>query len=102
MSKNVKPVLEQDYVYNADGTGEFRSVNVSLGITEMEEIVTLKSEQNMTFGEVERVLVGFEEDIMARMGMKLEGSYPARLEYKGKVFKIAFGDNRNVKGIVPL
>ena len=97
-----KTVLEQEYVYEADGTGDFRSVQVSLGLTDMEEIVTLKPQQNMTYSEVERVLLGFEADVLKKMQMELSGSYPARLEYKGKTFKIAFDDRRNVKGIVAL
>jgi ATP phosphoribosyltransferase regulatory subunit HisZ len=56
----------------------------------------------MTLAEVERVLLDFEVDVLKTMQMKLEGSYPARLDYKGKVFKIAFDDKHNVKGIVPL
>jgi hypothetical protein len=97
-----KSVLEQEYVYQADGSGDYCIAHVSLDITEMEEIVTIKPQQNMTFSEVERVLHGFEEDVLNKMQMELTGSYPARLEYKDKVFKIAFDDNHNVKGIVPL
>lgn len=97
-----RPILEQEYVYTNDGTGEYSVVRVSLDITEMEEIITIKPQQNMTLAEVERVLHGFEEDILQRMQMKLSGSYPARLDYKGKIFKIAFDHNHNVKGIVPL
>jgi hypothetical protein len=99
---SVKPVLEQEYVYNADETGDFRVVRISLDVTEMKEIVTLKPQENMSFAEVERVLTGFEEDVLKKMQMKLEGSYPARLEYKGKVFKIAFDEEHNVKGIINL
>jgi len=99
---SVKPILEQEYVYQADGTHDYCVVQVSLDVTEMEEIVTLKPEQNMTFSEVERVLLGFEADILNKMQMKLEGSYPARLQYKGKTFKIAFDDAHNVRGIIPL
>ncbi|MCL2386112.1 MAG: hypothetical protein FWC89_01045 [Defluviitaleaceae bacterium] len=98
----VRPVLEQEYVYTADVSGEYCVVRVSLDVTEMEEIVTLKPEQNMTLAEVERVLVGFEADVLSSMKMKLEGSYPALLDYKGKVFKIAFDQMHNVKGIVPV
>lgn len=98
----IKPVLEQEYVYKEDGSDEFCVVRVSLDITEMEEIVTLRPEQNMTLAEVERVLHGFEADILRKMQMKLEGSYPARLDYKDKIFKIAFDDKHNVKGIFPL
>lgn len=98
----IKPVLEQEYVYQSDGSGEYCVVRVSLDITEMEEIVTLKPQQNMTLAEVERVLLGFEADILREKQMKLEGSYPARLDYKGKIFKVAFDNRHNVKGIVPL
>jgi hypothetical protein len=98
----VKPILEQEYVYEADGTGEYCVVNVSLDVTEMEEIVTLKPQQNMTLGEVERVLLGFEKDILNKMQMKLEGNYPARLNYKGHMFKIAFDNKHNVKGVEKL
>jgi hypothetical protein len=98
----VKPILEQGMVYTADGSGDFCVVRVSLDITEMAEIVTLKPTQNMTLAEVERVLLDFEADVLKTMQMKLEGSYPARLDYKGKVFKIAFDGNHSVKGIVPL
>ncbi|MCL2200293.1 MAG: hypothetical protein FWB80_15390 [Defluviitaleaceae bacterium] len=98
----VKSILEQEYVYEADNTGEYCVVNVSLDITEMEEIVTIKPQQNMTLPEVERVLLGFEADVLNKMQMKLSGSYPARLDYKGRVFKIAFDDSHKVKGIVPL
>jgi hypothetical protein len=102
MAAMTKSILTQEYVYEADVTGDFCNVMVSLDITEMEEIVTLKPQQNMTFAEVERVLLGFEEDVLNKMQMKLEGSYPARLEYKGKTFKIAFDDTHSVKGILPL
>jgi len=97
-----KTILEQEYVYQTDDTGEYCVVSVRLDITEMEEIVTLRPPQNMTFSEVERVLHGFEKDVLETMQMKLEGSYPARIEYKGKTFKIAFDNSHNVKGIVPL
>jgi len=97
-----KSVLEQEFVYNADTDGEFRVVRVSLDVTEMEEIITIRAEQNMTLSEVERVLKGFEEDILKKMQMKLDDNYPARLEYKGKVFKIAFDREHKVKGVVPL
>jgi hypothetical protein len=98
----VKPILEQEMVYTSDGSGDYCVVRVSLDITEMEEIVTLKPQQNMTLAEVERVLHDFEADVLKTMQMKLEGSYPARLDYKGKLFKIAFDDKHNVKGIVPM
>ncbi|MCL2225408.1 MAG: hypothetical protein FWB96_10635 [Defluviitaleaceae bacterium] len=97
-----KSILEQEYVYQADGSGDYCNVIVSLDVTEMEEIVTVRPQQNMTFAEVERVLLGFEADVLNMMDMQLEGSYPARLEYKNKIFKIAFDDQHNVKGIVPL
>ncbi|MCL1846048.1 MAG: hypothetical protein FWF77_09105 [Defluviitaleaceae bacterium] len=98
----IKPVLEQEYVYEADGTGEFCNVRVSLDVAEFEEIVTVRPTQNMSLGEIERVLLGFEADVLKRMQMKLEGNYPARLEYKDKIFKIAFDNKHNVKGIVEL
>ena len=97
-----KTIVDQERVYEADGSGDFCNVQVSLDITEREEIITLRPQQNMTFSEVERVLHEFETDVLKKMQMQLEGSYPARLEYKGKTFKIAFDDNRNVKGILPL
>jgi len=36
------------------------------------------------------------------MQMSLQGNYPARLNYKGNTFKIAFGPDHKVKGISPL
>ena len=93
-----KPILDQEYIYNADGTGEFRTVNIALELTEMEEIVTLKPQQNMTMGEIDRALKGFEEDILHRMQMRLGESHPVQLEYKGKIFKISF-ENGKVSGI---
>ena len=98
-NQGIKSVLEQEYVYQADETGEFLNAIVSLGVTERETLVTIRPKQNMTFAEVERVLLGFEADVLQRAKMKLEGSYPALLEYKGKTFKIAFDDKRNVKSI---
>ena len=89
-----KPILEQEYVYTSDGTDEFRHVNISLDVTEMEEIVTLKPEHNMTMGEIDRALKGFEEDVLQRMHMKLGESHPVQLEYKGKIFKISFTDGK--------
>ena len=102
MTKTIKPVIEQEYVYTSDSTGDYCVVRISLDVTEMEEIVTLKPQQNMSLSEVERVLHGFEDDVLKKMQMRLEGNYPARLDYKGSVFKIAFDDKHNVKGIVPL
>ena len=96
-----KPILEQEYVYTADGNDEFRTVRISLDVTEMEEIVTLKPEQNMTMGEIDRALKGFEEDILLRMQMKLGESHPVQLEYKGKNFKVSFTDGK-VSGITAL
>jgi two-component SAPR family response regulator len=98
-----KSVLEQEYVYNCDSTGDFRVVRVSLDVTEMQEIVTLKPQENMTFSEVERVLKGFEDDILKKMQMKLEENHPTRLDYKGRLFKITFdAKTRGVTGFVPL
>ena len=96
-----KPILEQEYVYTADGNDEFRTVNISLDVTEMEEIVTLKPQQNMTMSEIDRALKGFEEDILKRMQMKLAESHPVQLDYKGKIFKISFAGGK-VSGIAPL
>ena len=93
-------VLEQEYVYNADKTDDFRVVKVSLDVTEMEEIITIKTEENMTLSEVDRVLRGFESDVLSKMGITLDKDYPARLMYKGQISKIAFGDDHKVKGIV--
>ena len=93
-----KPILEQEYVYTSDASDEFRSVRISLDVTEMEEIVTLKPDQNMTMGEIDRALKGFEEDILQRMQMRLGESHPVQLEYKGKIFKISFSDGK-VSGI---
>ena len=98
----IKSILEQEYVYTSESTGEFETVSISLDVTEMEEIVTLKTQKNMTLTEVETVLHGFEADILSRMQMTLTGNYPARLDYKGRVFKIAFDENHKVKGIAPL
>ncbi|MCL2355810.1 MAG: hypothetical protein FWC70_01465 [Defluviitaleaceae bacterium] len=95
-------VLEQDYVYEEDGTGEFCVVRVSLGVAEFEEIVTLAPQTNMTLAEIERVLHGFEADVLKKMQMKLEGHYPARIKYDEKIFKIAFDNKHNVKGLVEL
>jgi len=98
----VKPILEQEYIYTADNTGEYRIVRISLDVTEMEEIVTLKPDQNMTMSEVERTLKDFEADVLNKMQMKLDENYPANLYYKGKTFKIAFDDKKKVKGLAPL
>ena len=98
----IKPVLEQEYVYTCDATGDYHTVRVSLDVTEMEEIVTLKPQQNMTMAEIERVLHGFERDVLATMQMKLEGNYPARLEYKGQMMRIGFNADHKVKGLSPL
>lgn len=95
-------VLEQEYVYNADKTGEFRVVKISLDVTETEEITTIKTEENMTLAEVDRVLHGFASDVLEPMGITLEGNYPARLMYRGKTFKIAFDEDNKVKGIAQL
>ena len=96
-----KPILEQEYVYTSDSGDEFRTVNISLDVTEMEEIVTLKPLQNMTMSEIDRALRGFEEDVLQRMQMRLGESHPVQLDYKGKLFKISFEDNK-VSGIAPL
>ena len=93
-----KPILQQEYIYEADGHEEFRTVIISLDITEMEEIVTLRPQQNMTMSEIDRALKGFEEDILNRMQMKLGESHPVQLEYKGRMFKISFS-NGKVSGI---
>ena len=95
------PILEQEYVYTSDSNEEFRTVVISLDVTEMEEIVTLKPQQNMTMTEIDRALKGFEEDILMRMQMRLAESHPVQLEYKGKIFKISF-DGGKVTGIAPL
>ena len=97
----VKPILEQEYVYTSDNGEEFRTVNISLDVTEMEEIVTLKPLQNMTMTEIDRALKGFEEDVLQRMQMRLGESHPVQLDYKGKLFKISFDDGK-VSGIAPL
>lgn len=94
-------VLEQEYVYNADKTEDFRVVRISIDVTEFEEIITIKTEENMTMNEIDRVLHGFEQDVLKAMDMSLEGNYPARLLYKGKLLKIAFGPDHKVKGIAP-
>ena len=94
-------VLEQEYVYTADKTDEFRTVRISLCVTEMNEIITIKTEENMTMGEVDRVLRGFEEDVLSGMDMELDPNYPAQLEYKGKTLRVVFGSNHKVKGIEP-
>ena len=96
-----KPILEQEYVYTSDNGEEFRTVIISLDVTEMEEIVTLKPLQNMTMTEIDRALKGFEEDVLQRMQMKLGESHPVQLDYKGKLFKISF-DGGKVSGIAPL
>ena len=98
----MKPILEQEYVYNADKTEEFRVVRISLDVTEMEEIITIKTEENMTLNEVDRVLHGFEADVLSRMDIKIDKDHPARLMYKGRTLKIDFDENHKVKGIVPL
>jgi len=98
----VKSILNQEYVYTADNTGDFRTVNISLDITEMTEIITLHPEQNMTMGEIDRALHGFEEDVLTRMQIKLGETHPVQLEYKGKKFKITFDGNRKVNGVAPL
>ena len=96
-----KPILEQEYIYTADGNDEFRTVIISLVLTEMQEIVTLKPQQNMTMSEIDRALKGFEEDILQRMQMKLGESHPVQLEYRGKLFRISF-ENGKVSGIAPI
>jgi len=97
-----KTILEQQYVYESDETGEYCTADVILDITEMNEIVTIKPQQNMTLAEIGRVLHGFEADVLKKMHMKLDATYPAQLEYKNQAFKIAFDENHNVKGITPL
>lgn len=89
-----KSILQQEYVYEADGHEEFRQVIISLDVTEMEEIVTLRPQQNMTMTEIDRALKGFEEDILKRMQMRLGESHPVQLEYKGRMFKIAFSGGK--------
>ena len=95
-------VLEQEYVYTSDKGDEFRVVNISLGVTEMEEIITVKAEERMTLTELDRCLRGFESDVLSRMDITLDENYPARIEYQGKMLKIAFDEDHKVKGLVPL
>ncbi|MCL2049270.1 MAG: hypothetical protein FWG87_11150 [Defluviitaleaceae bacterium] len=102
MSEKKSTVLTQEYVYVSEGSGEYCNASVSLDAIDTGQVVTIKPEQSMSFGEIEQVLYDFEADILKKMNMKLSGQYPARLDYNGEIFKIAFDDSHNVKGIVEL
>ena len=97
----MKQVLEQEYVYNADVTEDFRVVRIALGVTEMKEFITIKTDEEMTLNEIDRVLRGFEADVLKRMDITLDENYPALLERQGKLQKIVFGEDHKVKGLAP-
>ena len=97
-----KPMLEQEYVYTVNNTGEYRSVLVTLEVTGESEVLTIKSKnpESMTLEELDRVLIGFEEDVLSKMKMSIQDSYEVRLDQGGNLYKVNFQYHRTVKSLL--
>jgi len=94
-----QPVQDMEYVYNADGTEEFRKVKITLEIGEKGGRVTLEPEHMMTLPELNRVMKDYENDLLDRMMTDYDNYYPVRIVYNGMEMKVEFDSRRDVIGI---
>ena len=96
---NYQPVQDMEYVYNADGTEEFRKVKITLEIGQDGGRVTLAPEHMMTLMELGRVMKDYEADLLDRMLTDYDNYYPVRLIYNGVEMKVLFNSSREVTEI---
>jgi hypothetical protein len=88
-----------EYVYNAEGSDEFRQVRITLEISNKEGRVTLAPAQMMTMSEISAVMKEYEDDVFKRMLTPYDSYYPVRLVYNGVECRIDFDSKRQVTGI---
>jgi hypothetical protein len=93
------PVWDMEYVYNAEGTDEFRQVRLTLEISEAEGRVTMRPEHMMTLSEINSVMREYEDDVFKRMLTQYDSYYPVRLVYNEVNCEVQFDSKRQVTGI---
>jgi hypothetical protein len=94
-----KPVWDMEYVYNADVTGDFRQVRVTLEISETQGRVTLQPTYMMTLNEINGVMREYEDDVLKRMLTQYDAYYPVRLVYNNVECAVKFDSKRQVTEI---
>jgi len=94
-----RPIWDMEYVYNAEGTDEFRQVRVTLEISDTTGRVTLTPEHMMTLKELNDVMREYSDDILKRMLTPYDSYYPVRLVYNGVECQVKFDSKRQVTEI---
>jgi len=92
-------VWDRVYVYNAEGTEEFRQVRITLEISDKQGRVTLQPHHMMTVSEIDAVMMDYNAHVLERMLTPYDVYYPVRLVFNDVECKIEFDSQRRVTGI---
>jgi hypothetical protein len=95
----MKPILEQEYVFQSKETGEFHRGRLILEVTSGKELLTLIPTRPMTLEEIDEVISGFEDDILRKMKVTPREDFEIRLHQSNKLYKVKFKIHRIVEGI---
>ena len=94
--------LDIEYVYMCEAKNDYRKVRVTFQIGEDGGHVSLYPEHAMELKEIHGVLIDFEEDILAKMRLKLAGECKVEYFFDGKKYAVDLIVSHKVKGLRPL
>ncbi|MCL2187179.1 MAG: hypothetical protein FWC16_02795 [Defluviitaleaceae bacterium] len=94
-----KPIWSMEYVYNAEGSEEFRQLRITLELSESDGRITLEPSHMMTIKELNNVMRDYQQDLLEKMMTAYDTYYPVRLLFNGIVCKVEFDSKREVTGI---
>ena len=95
----MKPILEQEYVFQSKETGEFHRWRLILEVTNGKEVLTLMPTRSMSLEEIDEVISGFEDDVLRKMRVIPREDFDIKLHQDNKLYKVKFKIHRIVEGI---
>jgi len=95
----MKPILEQEYVFQSKETGEFHRGRLILEVSNGKEVLTLMPTRAMSLEEIDEVISGFEDDILRKMRVTPREDFDIKLHQDNKLYKVKFKIHRVVEGI---
>ena len=95
----MRPILEQEYVFQSKETGEFHRGRLILEVTNGKEMLTLMPTRTMSLEEIDEVISGFEDDVLRKMKVTPREDFEIRLHQNNKLYKVKFKIHRVVEEI---
>jgi len=94
------PVINMEYVYTAEESGEYRTVRISMQVDEDSGAILLKPDHEMSIQELENVLRDFDDDVLKKMRFRMVAHCSVQIIYENRTYTVELDDAPRVKRLV--